>query len=177
MRRKERFNKKHFLIAIITILISATLGLTCFLFYDRINNQIPIIDGMFFNMSPKQAEKILGKHFEMECDIDVTGKYIYSYKATVLDKEATVICFFVNDKKLTDMYIRWDSDFDGIRAQARDCIYDYYHKHRYFFERQSTPVSSVETCISMGIDNGNIGTFYDIYETHELLSISCIYLR
>ena len=128
-------------------------------------------------MSPKQAKKILGEHTEKKYDLGVTGKYIYTYKTVVFDKNATVICYFVNDRNLTDMYINWEGNIDGIRPQVRDCIYDCYHTRRYFFERQSTSETSVEKSSSMGIDNGNIGNFFDIYETPELLSVSCIFLR
>lgn len=73
---------------LIVILIAVSLAVTYLLFYDRIHNQIPIIDGMYFNMSPKQAEKILGKHIEREHDVGVSGKYIYTYKTTVFDEDA-----------------------------------------------------------------------------------------
>ena len=166
--------KKYFLII---ILIFITLGAIYLLFYDRINNQIPIIDGMYFNMSPKQAEKVLGKPIEREHDIKVSGKYIYTYETTVFDKDATIICFFIDDRKLTEVYIDWEGDIEGLRTQVRNRLYNHYHTHRDFFERSPTSDTSVEKQISMGIDNGCIGTFYSVYETPTRLSISCIFLR
>ena len=169
--------KRLLIVIIIAAVLVAALGGAYLLSYDRINNQIPLIDGMYFNMSPKQTTKILGEPSEMEHDANVSGKYIYTYKTAVFDKKATVTCFFVDDRKLTEVYIDWEGDVEGIGTQVRDRIYDCYHDHRYFYERESTSATSVEKHRSMGIDNGAVGTYFGIDETPTHLSVSCIFLR
>ena len=161
--------KKILLIFLIILVLFAV----CFLLVIGTRQYIPLIDGVFFGMSPKQAANVLGESCEVEYDAGSTGKNAYTYKTDVLGENATVVCYFLNDKKLTQVQIYWETDPANLHKQAYTHLYDHYHNNKSFFEKKDE-TNKEEKHTSIGIDNGQTGIFYDIYETSTSLSISCV---
>lgn len=162
--------KKFILYMLLIAVVTAVI-----VFAINTDNRIPLIDGLRFDMSPKQAAKILGQ----PCSIqqDVKEKMEYTFKTDVLGKEATVRCYFLKDRRLTDVYIYWEKNFEGLHQSAYDSLYDHYHDKKYFFGGCGAQLNTAEKHSSIGTDNGSTGMFYDIYETDSKLHISCINLK
>lgn len=137
---------------------------------------IPVTDGLRFGMSPKQVAKVLGKHYEVEYDAGSTGKAVYSYQTVVLGQDAVVTCYFWMGRELTEVVFEWQTNPAELRNQAYMRIYDHYHKKKDFFTNEVHNSSAEEKHISLGIDNGLTGIFYNLYETSTALRISCVKL-
>ena len=167
-------NGKKYLLTVIPIVIVVLI--ICLFFTANTTKSIPLADGLRFGMSPKQAAKVLGEHCQVEYDAGTTGKNAYTYKAVVLDQEATVTCYFWNDRQLTEVVFLWESESAELSDQAYTCIYDHYHNKNDFFTKEDNDSNAETKRTSLGIDNGVTGIFYNLYETHTSLQISCLVL-
>lgn len=165
-------NAKRYLFAAIPIIF--VLLIICGIFAMLTQKNIPLADGLRFGMSPKQATKVLGEHIEVEFDAGGTGKSVYTYKAKVLDQDAVVTCYFLNDNQLTEVDFRWETSTKELYNQVYTCVYDHYHDKKDFFVKNENTSDSETKRTSLGIDNGVTGIFYTLYETSTSLEISCI---
>lgn len=165
--------KKSLMIFIPIILLLLVVLLTYVL---RQNNQIPLIDGLRFGMSPKQAAKVLGEPCTIEHDAGNTGKSVYAYQSNVLGQAANVSCYFSNNRKLTEVSIRWENNSADLYEQAYTCLFSYYSNDKHFFVKEQDTVNTEEKHIALGLDDGTTGIFYNLYETSTSFSVSCIEL-
>ena len=165
--------KKNLIIAIPIVLFLLVVLLTCIM---KKNNQIPLIDGLRFGMSPKQATKVLGDYYNIEYHAGDTGKSVYTYKTKVLGQDATAICYFSNNRKLTEMSICWDGNSGELYDQAYTSLFDHYSNDKHFFVKENDAVNQEEKHVSLGLDNGTTGVFYHLYKTNTAFIISCIEL-
>lgn len=159
--------KKKHLASILSLLLAIGIWVTVVFVSPR--REIPIVEGLYWGMSPAQAEKVLGYSYETE-DLAVTGKTEYRYKAVVFGEEAQITCFFWKGRKLSDIYFRWDSSPEAIAGLAYDCLYEYYHDQDGFFLNEEDPVS-------LGIDYNGPILRYQIIQDDTSLTISGIDLR
>lgn len=159
--------KKKHLASILSLLVAIGIWVTVVWVSPR--REIPIVDGLYWGMSPAQAEKVLGGSYETE-DLTVTDKTEYRYKAVVFGEEAEITCFFWKGRILSDIYFRWDSNPEAIAGQAYNCLYEYYHDQDGFFLNEGDPVS-------LGIDYNGPILRYQITKEDTSLTISCIDLR
>lgn len=165
--------KKYLLIAIPVVL---ALVIFCLFFTVGTARKIPLADGLRFGMSPKQAAKVLGEPYQVELDASLTGKNTYTYNTVVLDQEAIVTCYFWNDKQLTEVVFQWATDPKELSAQAYAYLYDHFSHRRDFFTMEDCDLDTKANHISVGIDNGLTGTFYNLYTTDTSLQITCLEL-
>ena len=159
--------KKKHLASILSLLVAIGIWVTVVFVSPR--REIPIVEGLYWGMSPAQAEKVLGGSYETE-DLTVTDKTEYRYKAVVFGEEAEITCFFWKGRILSDIYFRWDSNPEAIAGQAYNCLYEYYHDQDGFFLNEGDPVS-------LGIDYNGPILRYQITKEDTSLTISCIDLR
>ena len=159
--------KKKHLVSILFFLVAIGIWVTVVWVSPR--REIPIVEGLYWGMSPAQAENVLGNSYETE-DLTETYKTEYRYKAVVFGEEAQITCFFWKGRKLSDIYFRWDSNTESIATQAYDCLYQFYHDQDGFFLNTDDPVS-------LGIDYNGPKLLYQITKEDTSLTISCIDLR
>ena len=159
--------KKKHLASILFFLVAIGISVTVVWVSPR--REIPIVEGLYWGMSPAQAAKVMGDSYETK-DLLVTDKTEYCYKAVVFGEEAQITCFFWKGRKLSDIYFRWDSNTESIATQAYDCLYQCYHDQDGFFLNEGDPVS-------MGIDYNGPILRYEITKEDTSLTISCIDLR
>ena len=159
--------KKKHLVSILFFLVAIGIWVTVVFISPR--REIPIVEGLYWGMSPAQAEKILGNSYETE-DLLETEKTEYRYKAVVFGEEAEITCFFWRGRKLSDIYFRWDSNQEAIAEQAYNCLYEYYHDQDGFFLKTEDPVS-------LGINYNGPILRYQITKEDTTITVSCIDLR
>lgn len=129
---------------------------------------------IYWGMSPTQLNKQLGSHTNVISSYCDTDKTVYTYKTTVLGYNATMICYFVNNRQLTQVDIEWDAEVNDLFETVFDCLLSFYCANEDFFCKPKEYIDKDSFKASIGIDNGITGVFYSIYGTNEKLQISCI---
>lgn len=161
--------KKFWLYGFIIVVV-----LLCFLWILRMNiNTIPLLENVKFGSTPRQVTKQLGTYSDIQYDVAGTGKTAYTYKTTVLDAEATVTCYFLNNFRLVQASVVWDNYSDVLYDQVYDCLFYHYSSYKHFFVNKDT-LNAPRAEFSIGIDNGVTGLVYSIYPTNDSLRVLCI---
>ena len=142
-------------------------------FYTDSAAAIPLLDGLRFGSTPKQVTRQLGESFEISHDAAGTGKTVYRYKTAVFGHEAVVTCYFLNNRRLTETSITWNTNNADLYNQIYTCLYDYYSGNKYFFE-EDTQMIDTQSKIFMGLDRGATGLYYTIISTTEFLTVQCV---
>ncbi len=132
----------------------------------QFRREIPLVEGLYWGMSPNKAAKVLGDSYETE-NLSVTEKTEYRCRTVVFGEEAEISCFFWKGKILSDIYIQWDTNAESIAAQAYDCLYEYYHDKKGFFLNK-------EDTISLGIDYNGPILRYEIIKNDSSIRLTCI---
>ena len=149
------------------ICIASVIGISLM----RAKNNIPLLDGLYWDMSPAQASRVLGSGQlidENSCD---TGKNIYQYHTTAFGQDATVTCSFLNDRKLTDFEFVWEDCAADLSDRVYNCLYDHYgSKEDFFFDKDLAAQT-----IRIGTNNGVTGVFYTIAKDGTTLRVSCVH--
>lgn len=156
-------------------IIAITIVLLCFvLCVRREKKSIPLFNDVSFGMTPTQVTRQLGAYFDFCQDTGGTNKTTYLYETKVLNNNAIVTCYFLNDKQLTEVSIKWNQNNQDLYENICACIYDHYSTHKHFFTKESHPYGEKYVRLLTGIDNGVTGFFYTIYRSDEYILISCI---
>ena len=136
--------------------------------------EIPFLNGVRFGMSPKQAEKHLGECFEIYGEAEKGEKIARSYRTNVMGHDAYVICWFLDDKILTELSVNWSEQDTALFEQVYNCLYEYYSGHEDFFVKDTMESDELNGRVSIGIDNGATGLFYSIQTAEDGLYILCV---
>lgn len=161
------------------IMILSILGIigliVCFVAFNvRTTKTIPLMNSFYFGMTPREVTQQLGETFDIQHDVGSTGKTTYSYKIPVLEYEANVIFFFLDNERLTEVDIIWSTSSDDLYDRVHNVLYEFYSKSDQFFskEHQNNDDSNVTT--SLGIDDGTTGVYYSISRTDSSIIILCV---
>ena len=162
--------KKLLLLGIVVAMILVICFVLCSI---REAKAIPLLHSVCFGMTPKQVMKQLGDYLDICQDIGGTDKTAYLYEISVLDCDATVTCFFLNDQHLTEVEIRWDVNRPDVYDRAYSCLYEYYSNNKNFFTKESQHPDEKYVRTLIGIDDGVTGLFYSFYSTDDYIIILC----
>ena len=88
--------------------------------------------------------------------------------------DAYVICWFLDDKNLTEVSVRWSEQDTALFEQVYNCLYEYYSSHKDFFVKDTMESDELNGRVSIGIDNGATGLFYSIQTAEDGLYILCV---
>lgn len=141
--------------------------------FFRSAKPILFLDNIHFGSSPRQVTRLLGEPLTVNHDVAGTGKTVYTYKATVLESEATVTCYFINNKQLSEVSLTWGENSINLYDRIYTCLYDHYSSNAHFFVKQDTS-SANQIKTSIGIDNGVTGLFYTIHSVDTSITVLCI---
>ena len=160
--------KKKIIATIVFIFLSVAILIS--IVGMSLRREIPLVDGLYWGMSPAKATMLFGDSYESESNFCDTGKTVYCYRATVFGEEAEISCVFWKGRKLSDISFRWDDNIESIAEQAYDCLYEYYHDKEGFFLDADDP-------ISLGLDYSGPILRYQIIKDDTTITVSCIDLR
>lgn len=164
--------KKKMIIAGIIFLCLFILGLC--LYHGLCYKPIPLVDGLFFGVSPQRTNALFGTYIEKEENTCDTGKNTYDYQTVILGQEAQVSCSFLNDKKLSDVSITWHDCDEAFFQQVYSTLYSYYRPKNNFFENTEEMNQKGTSRITIGLNNGTTGIFYTITKSGTTVTITCI---
>lgn len=163
---------KKALLLVPAIAILVLIGLLLFNGYEE--KPVPLVDGLSFGMSPEQVSNVLGERIPPPpLDVAITELNAYEYRAEVLGTEASISCFYRNDRHLIQVYILWETDSDIIFEEAYRILYEHFSQEENFFVRSEKPARGEEERISIGVDNGTTGPLYNIVRTEDAVFILC----
>lgn len=131
---------------------------------------IPLLEDVYFGMSPKAVEKQLGGSSEISRDITSSDKTIYIYNAVIQGQDATITCFFQNDRKLTEVHLRWNSNSPELFDWVYSCLFECFSDKKDFFVKSSDEPGRID----IGLDNGVTGLFFSVYSDKNCINVICV---
>jgi len=145
------------------------------------NSKVAVLDeySLCFGMSPAEVRSKLGDPVESDTSMLVANRSSYMYHTNLLEHSATIQCEFTDDQALARVYIQWSLDSCDqayrIIEKAEQMIQDSYQNHKNYFKK-SKDWQGYEYCVSMGIDYGATGFFYEIMKVNDenTVCINCI---
>ena len=159
---------------IMVFAFSAVLLIAFLCILGRPKKTIPLVDGLYWDASPKQVSQILGDSNKIIVNSCDTGKNEYQYKTRIFGEEATIVCFFLNENCITDIYITWDNCSPTVYEKVYECLYSYYCNNKYFFVEEGEEIKNDYSYCRIGTNNGTTGIFYEIKKTDTVVSVTCI---
>ena len=159
----------------VAIIICILLASACLsYFYQRSSGNIPMLNEyrLKYGSSPSYVKKQLGEALKIIEDICDTNQTAYEYNAELLNHNASITCYFIENRKLIQVDIKWTLDSSDMAkelcSKAESILIEAYASEDDYFYK------SAENYVSLGKNNGATGVFYKITIEENILFISCI---
>ncbi len=149
-----------------------------FLIREKTQREIPLVDNaaLHFGDSPADAQKALGAPMQVVPNVADTGKTYCEYDAVLLGKNASVACYFADDKSLSEMIVHWSLDSDTANAlfsEAETLLERSYQGRENFFHNERSAEADGTVSTSLGVFDGAAGITYTLNLSYDEVVISC----
>ncbi len=175
--------KKRKIIVILTILLLIAAGTALTVFSMLPARQFVLVqdDGVYFNMTENQLEKIKGTPAEIDQNEAVSSKKCYRYKEQISGYEASVEYWFAKDlfrEKLFEVSllipnISYENAYELVTLFSERMINEY-SGYEDFYETELQLQSNTFISKKFGTDNGAAGISCEIKYENQVFSIQAV---
>lgn len=118
--------------------------IVCLTIFQKAERKIPLFNDnpIYFGDTPNAVQKKIGAPSRVTADVCDTNKTAYDFTATILNNDASVICYFADDKRLVEITIHWyltDKAFaEALFLKAETLLTNTYSSKKIFFKNEQT---------------------------------------
>ena len=135
---------KHLKYIIIFFVILTFAFIVCLTIFQKAERKIPLFNDnpIYFGDTPNAVQKKIGAPSRVTADVCDTNKTAYDFTATILNNDASVVCYFVEDKRLAEVTIHWyltdKVSAEALFLKAETLLTNTYSSKNNFFKNEQT---------------------------------------
>ena len=170
---------KHLKYIIVFFIILTFAFIACHTIFQKAERKIPLFNDnpIYFGDTPNAVQKKIGEPSRVMPDVSDTNKTAYEFTATILNNDASVICYFADDKRLVEVTIHWyltdKASAEALFLKAETLLTNTYGSEKYFFENEQTISDDGMLRTSIGVFDGAEGVTYTLKLLHEEVIVIC----